>query len=350
MGLNNIKINNTTNVKTGVVYDISKATGQSYETLSDALDTDGKNVPSEVREGGMSVRFIHTADDNYLQYRYMGTETTGNPNPFLDTVNWQGVDDEPTNESNNLIESSGVYNADKDLNHGIVSLRDTIGKEELAQYTKYDLVGMFYNGTGIVAANVTYDAIQIKVSKGDIYNSMSDYVNFRFNTEPFVIGGSDGESYYLPFTVPSDGYILITVKKTSMPISVSRSITGIYKELKDVEQEVETLKEKCGYYINQDITVYNGRLHNIINLGNPGKKVHISVNLVSGTDSETWRVYGTNQEGTALDPSIVIVRDTAFGDVKEFIVPSNGFIAVFTTALLSTERIYNVICGLLSSL
>ena len=56
MGLNNIKINNTTNVKTGVVYDISKATGQSYETLSDALN--GNNVPLEVREGGMSVRFV----------------------------------------------------------------------------------------------------------------------------------------------------------------------------------------------------------------------------------------------------------------------------------------------------
>ena len=56
MGLNNIKINNTTNVNTGVVFDISKTTGQSYETLSDALS--GNNVPSEVREGGMSIRFV----------------------------------------------------------------------------------------------------------------------------------------------------------------------------------------------------------------------------------------------------------------------------------------------------
>ncbi len=65
MGLNNIKINNTTNVKTGVVYDISKATGQSYETLADAFGTDGNNVPSEVREGGMSVRFI-SSDNKYV--------------------------------------------------------------------------------------------------------------------------------------------------------------------------------------------------------------------------------------------------------------------------------------------
>ena len=56
MSLNKISINNTTTVNTGIVYDISKATRQSYETLTDALS--GNNVPPEVREGGMSVRFV----------------------------------------------------------------------------------------------------------------------------------------------------------------------------------------------------------------------------------------------------------------------------------------------------
>ena len=56
MILNKIKINDTATVTPGVVYDISKSTGQSYETLSDALS--GNNVPLEIREGGMSVRFV----------------------------------------------------------------------------------------------------------------------------------------------------------------------------------------------------------------------------------------------------------------------------------------------------
>ena len=56
MILNKIKINDTATVTPGVVYDISKATGQSYETLSDALS--GNNVPTEAREGGMSVRYV----------------------------------------------------------------------------------------------------------------------------------------------------------------------------------------------------------------------------------------------------------------------------------------------------
>ena len=58
MSLNKIKINDSTVVNTGVVYDISKATNQTYNTLSDALGTSGNNVPPEVREGGMSIRFV----------------------------------------------------------------------------------------------------------------------------------------------------------------------------------------------------------------------------------------------------------------------------------------------------
>ena len=58
MSLNKIKINNTTTVNTGVVYDITKATGQSYDSLAAAFGTNGNNVPPEVREGGMTIRFV----------------------------------------------------------------------------------------------------------------------------------------------------------------------------------------------------------------------------------------------------------------------------------------------------
>ena len=110
MSLNKISINDTTTVNTGVVYDISKATSQSYDSLSAALGTNGNNVPPEVRDGGMSIRFIsnRNSDNKYVQYRYIGTEITGTPNPFLDTANWQGVDTNPTADSRNLVESGGV--------------------------------------------------------------------------------------------------------------------------------------------------------------------------------------------------------------------------------------------------
>ena len=86
MGLNKIKVNNTTTVNTGVVYDISKATSQSYDTLSEALGTNGNNVPSEVREGGMSIRFISNSDNKYMQYRLMSDTFNTTPS------NWQSIE------------------------------------------------------------------------------------------------------------------------------------------------------------------------------------------------------------------------------------------------------------------
>ena len=57
MSLNKISINDTTTVNTGIVYDISKARGgATYTDLTDALS--GNNVPTEVREGGMLVRYV----------------------------------------------------------------------------------------------------------------------------------------------------------------------------------------------------------------------------------------------------------------------------------------------------
>ena len=57
MSLNKISINDTTTVNTGIVYDISKAHNRTtYTDLADALS--GNNVPLEIREEGMSIRFV----------------------------------------------------------------------------------------------------------------------------------------------------------------------------------------------------------------------------------------------------------------------------------------------------
>ncbi len=59
MSLNNIKINNTTTVNTGIVYDISEANGgRTYADLTDALGVNGRNIPESVRKGGMAVKFL----------------------------------------------------------------------------------------------------------------------------------------------------------------------------------------------------------------------------------------------------------------------------------------------------
>ena len=50
----------------------------------------------------MTIRFIQSSDNKYVQYRLMSQT-------FSTTVSdWQGVDDEPTVGSDNLVKSGGV--------------------------------------------------------------------------------------------------------------------------------------------------------------------------------------------------------------------------------------------------
>ena len=90
-----------------------------YANLEAALGTNGANVPENKRKGGMSVKFINSGTGKYEQWRYTGVATTGNPNPFVDTANWQGVDSTPTANSNNLVTSGGVASSLQDLDADI---------------------------------------------------------------------------------------------------------------------------------------------------------------------------------------------------------------------------------------
>ena len=92
------------------VFDISayKATGGTLATFADlsaALDG-GNNIPQSLQKGGMSVKFIQgsaqSSDNKYVQYRLMSDSFNTN------VSNWQGVDDVPTSDSDNLVKSGGA--------------------------------------------------------------------------------------------------------------------------------------------------------------------------------------------------------------------------------------------------
>src|SRR5574344_2163045 len=90
----------------GSAFDISAhfASGGTLATYADlsaaltALDT----LRKKYKKGGMSIKFIRTSDNKYVQYRLMSD--TFNTTP----ADWQGVDDEPTSGSENLVKSGGV--------------------------------------------------------------------------------------------------------------------------------------------------------------------------------------------------------------------------------------------------
>ena len=69
-----------------------------------SLDLAIAAIPAAKRKGGMSMRYVQTSDNKYVQYRLMS-------DTFNTTKdNWQGVDEEATVESDNLVLSKGIYN------------------------------------------------------------------------------------------------------------------------------------------------------------------------------------------------------------------------------------------------
>ena len=99
--------NNVNGVFDGVfdisAYNLTNGQPTKYADLAAALGTNGANVPDSYRRGGMTVKYVQSSDNKYVQYRCMAQTFT------TDVTQWQGVDITPTPESRNLAESGGVY-------------------------------------------------------------------------------------------------------------------------------------------------------------------------------------------------------------------------------------------------
>lgn len=87
------------------IFDISEYNGTgdplvlaTYASLDLALAA----VPETKRKGGMTIRYVQTSDNKYIQARCMAQNFSTDPN------DWQGVDAEPIANSKNLVESGGV--------------------------------------------------------------------------------------------------------------------------------------------------------------------------------------------------------------------------------------------------
>ena len=70
----------------------------TYASLSLALAA----VPQTKQKGGMTIRYVQTSDNKYVQWRL-----TADSWSTIES-DWQGVDDEPTAGSDNLVKSGGV--------------------------------------------------------------------------------------------------------------------------------------------------------------------------------------------------------------------------------------------------
>lgn len=108
---NSIEVETTraTAAEQAIIFDVSAHNdGAVFESISALLDSSNLDtiIPVSFRHGGMTIRFIQgsvpNSNNKYAHYRLMTTYFS------TSKMDWQGVDDEPTAGSDNLVKSGGV--------------------------------------------------------------------------------------------------------------------------------------------------------------------------------------------------------------------------------------------------
>ena len=118
-----------------IIFDVSAYNnGAFFESISALLGNSNLDtlIPVSFRHGGMTIRFIkgseQSSDNKYVQFRLMS-------NVWSTTVaEWQGVDDEPTAGSVNLVKSGGVYDKLADLEGKVGTFDKNVQVEDNPEY------------------------------------------------------------------------------------------------------------------------------------------------------------------------------------------------------------------------
>jgi hypothetical protein len=209
------------------------------------------------------ITYVQSSDNKYVQYRLM-------VNSFSTTdTDWQGVDEEPTPESDNLVKSKGVNNAIKEI--------------ALDNYNKVDseLTQVNYSimQTGKFGVSSGYRHCYMPVSVGEKYIikgfSIGTYV-FATSNEyssggdiPFVEGTSlhnvRGEEDYYNFVVP-EGCTWLLLNSTKENNNLWKWNGTIDKQIDVVKESVSNLDSYISMMLSSEIVNY--KLDNFGILGN----------------------------------------------------------------------------------
>ena len=200
----------------GGAYDVSAHnSGATFASLSALLNSANLNtlIPAEIRHGGMSIKYVQSSDNKYVQYRLMS-------DTFNTTVaNWQGVDEKPTTGSDNLVKSGGVAVVDK-IARGIAN----------TTWEKKNIAGADYN------SRLTSSLIEANVGDSFLFSCSSGYVASVFaiksnNTYTTIVDSLENGT----FVIPSD-YIGFKITLRTNPDGGTMSLNdwnkfSLYKDI-----------------------------------------------------------------------------------------------------------------------
>ena len=300
-------------------FDISayKATGgvlAKYADLTAALGTNGANIPEALRKGGMSVKFVLSSDNKYVQARLMAQNFTTN------VTQWQGVDDEPIENSQNLISSNGAF---KDSFYIKSEIGQTLNSGNFEQGYEY-LTPRLLVGTKIEITN----------------SGNFDFHSYLIKDDAtFIEIGLVRVGNTLSYTLQDNGKINNYADYGTSSCSIK--ILGIKDQIENCASDIENTNNIVGGVNFNSGTVELGTVWRIPQMLFKGQRV--SITSVSGSID----TYFIKEDGQ----SFINLGYVYSGNTLNYVLPENGYIQFYAayTAISgsvlvigNTERIWNL--------
>lgn len=294
------------------IYDVSKRNptgGPNSDgkfTLEYILSNADTLIPTSRRHGGMIISFVDSSDDKYVQYRLMSQT-------FSTTESdWQGVDDEPTAGSNNLVESGGVWK----------SVGTPISKSVTATSTNID------NQIDISLEAGTHLFIKVYISNDNtnavlrIHHTDDTYTTVNSSAK-------NGESYFIVLEKEAD-YIQLVRYNTAI-IDVTYGITvfaSVYADTEHIRKDFDAVPNNLittNYGIDKICFQYN------LNFEIDGTSIIVKILNYSATDG----TFGYIKLSNGTDLRIKAQSDGNGGYISEYTVPRvSNFVVDKTTGIV----------------
>ena len=253
---------NESNMPCGV-YDISaNRAGTSYSSLASALGTNGAYVPAAVRKGGMSIKYIDSNTNKYVQWRYLLASVADAD--IANVNNWQGVDQYPTDGSENLVKSKGIkpvfnsvygylYEDTKAVTGSVYSIGIQVNLKK-GTVVEFSLDS---NDGAVVqfgAWAVTYPTGEVtnvaftSIGQSDKYTLTDDCSRIRLYA-PVTTGGT------ITSKVETKGLVEKTGELESRTTNLEQNVDTLEQNVDTLEQNVDTLEQTVYGYIHEDTQV-----------------------------------------------------------------------------------------------
>ena len=229
----------------GGVFDVSAYNGGATYASLEALLSDANLstiIPSAVRKGGMSIKFVHTSDNKYIQARLMANTFT------TDVTQWQGVDDEPTVGSDNLVKSGGVYQIYAEINRQNVKIGTNLISFNHIGYLKAD-------GTYGTNPNLTCKNIVMNCKSGEVYQykgrADGGAVSALFFSNGEILSSVqiNSQDNYVDITIPQNAdFVIFSSYNDTTPIldikvnnNITENLTALNTDFQPVKYSVQNI-------------------------------------------------------------------------------------------------------------